>query len=165
MRRTLKELEGLLIGKRFHRFIVKGHAEVIGNKRQWVCACDCGKEFKAEARKIFTGRIKSCGCYNRDKVTTHGKSNTPEYHSWKAMNSRCYIKKNKDFHNYGGRGIRVCERWRKSFATFLKDMGPRPRGTSLDRINFNDHYFPGNCRWADSYTQATNRRMTHKKSA
>ena len=89
----------------------------------------------------------------------HGYSNTPEYWSWKGMMRRCSDKKYKDFHNYGGRGIRVCKRWLE-IENFIADMGVRPVGTSLDRINNNGHYTPSNCRWATKQEQRQNSRTS-----
>lgn len=94
--------------------------------------------------------------------TKHGMSKThrTEYRSWKDMRARCYNPNNQDYHNYGGRGITVCEEW-NDFATFISDMGRKPKGLTLDRINSNGNYEADNCRWADSFVQANNRRNNH----
>lgn len=89
----------------------------------------------------------------------HGLRNTPEYKSWNMMKNRCNNSNLPEYRYYGGRGIKICEEWDRSFTAFLNDMGKRPRGTSLDRIDPNGNYEPSNCRWADRYTQATNKRQ------
>jgi hypothetical protein len=93
--------------------------------------------------------------------TTHGMNRTPEHRAWAAMKNRCDNPRNAGWKNYGGRGIKVCEEWR-AFEAFFRDMGPRPPGTELDRINVNGNYEPGNCRWTDELTQQNNRRKHHR---
>jgi hypothetical protein len=95
-----------------------------------------------------------------ENSTQHGQANSPEYVSWRAMKARVSDPNNKDWKYYGGRGLTVCAEWLSSFSTFLHDMGPRPQGTTLDRIDPNGNYEPGNCRWADALTQSRNRRST-----
>jgi hypothetical protein len=91
---------------------------------------------------------------------THGKSNKKEYRAWEAMRARCRDANRWDFHHYGGRGIAVCDKWKASYVAFRDDMGPKPPGTSLDRINNDGPYSPENCRWADVRTQRRNTRGT-----
>ncbi len=122
-------------------------------QRIWRCRCDCGAIIEIEATRILLGKTRSCGCLLRRTRTV----SIPTYGSWRAMRRRCNDPKNIGYRNYGGRGITVCERWQK-FENFLADMGKRPEGTSLDRIDSNGNYEPGNCRWADAKTQAQNRR-------
>ena len=88
----------------------------------------------------------------------HGLCNTPTHKCWMRMRARCFCKSNQDYPNYGGRGITICERWRNSFLAFLEDMGEKPAGKSIDRIDNDGDYEPGNCRWSDSFTQSRNRR-------
>lgn len=149
-------------GERFGRL----RALSDGSARDRVlCECDCGKTTAVLANNLRRGRSKSCGC-RRNEVTaernrshaTHGHSAkpSPEYRSWSAMIARCTNPLALNFAKYGGRGIGVCERWR-DFALFLADMGPRPVGTSIDRIDGRKGYEPGNCRWATPYQQRHNR--------
>ena len=98
------------------------------------------------------------------KHSSHGMSNTPTYRSWAHMLDRCRNPKNDSWDYYGGRGITVCEEW-TDFAQFLADMGERPEGTSIDRIDVDGNYEPGNCRWADHTTQINNRREREKQTA
>ncbi|MFE0766129.1 hypothetical protein [Streptomyces smyrnaeus] len=123
------------------------------------CVCDCGTP-----RTVLFGewgKTKSCGCLRREvtaaRSTTHGHSRTSIYGTWADMVARCTRPTHQRWADYGGRGITVCERWR-DFANFLADMGERPAGMELDRIDNDRGYEPGNCRWADGSTQAKNRR-------
>jgi len=137
-----------------------------GRKGFWFCDCSCGLTAVVEVSKLRSGHTKSCGCL----VLRHGHSDrqggerngarSPEYHSWIAMKDRCTNPSHRNFSNYGGRGVTICERWLSSFENFLADMGPRPSPShSLDRYpNRDGHYEPGNCRWATDIDQARNRR-------
>lgn len=130
------------------------------------CQCDCGQITEPHWYNLKSGNTRSCGCWHEEiisaRFTTHGRSRTPEYVAWKQLKTRCLLATGKDFPLYGGRGIRVCDRWRSSFANFLADMGPRPTpGHSMDRIDPEGHYEPTNCRWATPREQRLNQRRMH----
>lgn len=126
----------------------------------WLCRCDCGSEMMTTSHHLREGHTKSCGCLQREVVTKHGqcstiKSNT--YSSWDHMVQRCTNPNLKQHEDYGGRGIRVCDRW-KEFKNFLEDMGKCPFRYSIDRIDNNKGYYKKNCRWATRKQQARNTR-------
>jgi|SRR3954463_6532156 len=152
-----------LIGTQFGRWVVVGqsHKNASGEVF-WLCRCECGKERPVKAGSLRCGRSTSCGCAHRDAVTQHGMTGTPTFRSWDGMLQRCTNPKAPDYDRYGGRGITVCEAWRDSFNQFLIDMGTRPEGMTLDRIDTDKGYEPRNCRWATGKTQQRNRRMMPK---
>lgn len=126
----------------------------------YICQCDCGNKTRTYRSSLKNG-AKSCGCLRNkqtgERSTTHKLSNSPIYNSYTSMIARC-TKKNKDnYHRYGGRGIKVCDRWLESFENFYEDMGDRPDGFTLDRIDPDGNYEPDNCRWADTVTQSINK--------
>lgn len=145
-------------GQRFGRLTVVGY---VNNKAVHV-RCDCGNEKKVQAGALRRGATTSCGCLRAEQLSArrlkHGMTDTPEHSTWMRMRQRCEDPNNVSFRLYGGRGIKVCDRWRKSFANFLADMGPRPAGASLYRINPNGDYAPENCRWATPTEQCNNKR-------
>jgi hypothetical protein len=132
----------------------------------WVCKCDCGQEITAKAIDLRQGEVKSCGCLRRTNPNARrhgmswGTSRTREYITWILMRDRCSNPKNKRFQHYGGRGIGVCERW-ELFENFLTDMGPRPDGYSIERIDNDLGYEPKNCTWIPKADQAKNRSRFH----
>ena len=132
----------------------------------WKCKCICGNESTVLGNNLKRGTTKSCGCkssrlFLKEKVTTHGLSNTKTYNSWRAMKDRCYCKSHSEYKRYGALGVTVCERWKNSYQNFLKDMGERPENHSLDRINPFENYSPENCRWATYKEQANNTRIKY----
>lgn len=143
------------------------------NKRyedHWNCRCECGTERVVKGRYIRNGRSKSCGCYKKEKAaeqvqtmnTRHGHAGrgkkSPTWRSWVHMRQRCLCPTDRKYPDYGGRGIGVCSEWLESFEAFLRDMGERPPGTTLDRIDNDGNYEPGNCRWATPVEQGRNKR-------
>jgi hypothetical protein len=152
-----------LTGKRFGRLVaIRPAARDINKRLRWLCECDCGNETICLSNALQTGDSTSCGCLREElrsiRNLTHGQGGkTPAYHSWCGMIQRCTNPNSKAFPNYGGRGITVCERWRK-FENFYADMGAKPEGLSLDRINNDGNYEATNCRWATRSQQAQNRR-------
>ena len=133
------------------------------NLRRMRCTCDCGREAIVLLQCLRRGETQSCGCligqYARPKHTHRpkGQPPLPTYQSWQSMKKRCYDPNSAGYASYGGRGITVCEKWMQ-FGGFAEDMGERPDGTTLDRINVDGHYEPGNCRWATAKEQQRNRR-------
>lgn len=120
----------------------------------WKCRCECGAVKEVLAGLLRSGSSRSCGC-NRAR---HGYSQTPTGAAWYGMRQRCYNPNDKNYSSYGGRGIEVCKRWQESFENFFADMGEAPKGLTLDRIEVDGNYEPGNCRWATRQTQQRNRR-------
>jgi len=160
-----------LTGRRFGRWTVlaihpERYRHCRGTFTRWICRCDCGIERVVLGGSLRSGRSKSCGrCIHHHRIT-HGHCRfgraTRIYEVWHSMMQRCCNPNHRAYASYGGRGIRVCERWH-SFVSFLVDMGEPPPGLSLDRRNNDGNYEPGNCRWATHSEQMRNRRPPKRK--
>lgn len=148
-----RKLKLMPVGTRIGKWIVSGDPIRLreGKATKYPCRCACGTLRDVYSTELLAGRSKSCGCAVR--VKTVGRTNA--YRSWASMWERCTDPKHPSWDYYGGKGITICKQW-ESFACFLHDMGERPAGMSLDRINSNGHYEPSNCRWATSMEQGRN---------
>jgi hypothetical protein len=155
-----------LTGQCFDRWVVLGRAENTAQRQaQWLCRCECGNERVLKSIVLRKRLSRSCGCLKLEilakRSTKHGHSPaakvSPTYNSWAGMVARCTNPRHTHYAYYGGRGITVCDRW-LVFADFLADMGEKPNGLSIDRIDNSKGYEPGNCRWATATRQMRNKR-------
>lgn len=154
-----------LTGEKFNRLTVLQFLKNKNRRTFWTCACACGKKLSVRGDKLKDSHTQSCGCQKKEKAKLgkshliHGKTNSRTYTTWLCMKQRCKNSKHGHFKYYGGRGVLVCKRWADSFVNFLQDMGERPEGKTLDRIDVNGSYEKSNCRWATHKEQCSNKRM------
>ena len=160
-----------LKGKKFNRLTVLEFSEVKNNRAYWKCECECGNIVYVNGTKLKSSHTKSCGCLNKEKLSaykkTHGDSNTRFYSIWSSMKKRCLNKNDSHYHEYGGRGITVCEEWKNSYIHFKNDMYADycthvniygEKNTTLERINVNGDYSKENCTWVTLTEQSLNKR-------
>lgn len=159
-----------MVGRTFSRLRVLKYAYNKWRKKHWEVECDCGNITYVQTQKLISGHTRSCGCLSREVArknrlaeTKHGHMKNGRasrtYSSWRAMRGRCMNINHNDYHRYGAVGITVCDEW-SSFETFLKDMGERPKNTTIDRIDNSKGYYPGNCRWSTPVEQIHNSSST-----
>lgn len=147
-----------LVGHKFGKLTVIAHAGTNARRcAMWACACACGGTLVTAGINLRRGATNSCGCLMSESKKRHGKTNTPTWNSWRAMFKRCEQVTHPHYRSYGGSGISVCDEWR-TFEAFFADMGERPEGKTIDRINPSLGYFKENCRWASAVEQIANRK-------
>ncbi len=151
-RNRIQDLTGMVFGQ---LVVFAFFGQTKAKTSLWSCRCECGKVINVQANHLKNGHTGSCGC----RFFRHGDYGTKEYRTWLKVKERCLNENCKCYHNYGARGITICERWRDSYEMFLADMGRAPsKKHSIDRINNNGNYEPGNCHWATAIQQGRNTR-------
>lgn len=154
-----------LAGKQFGRLTVDGRSEKLRQSGAlWNCSCECGGKAVVDSLKLRSGHTRSCGCLKVESRPNlqHGKANSSRtYRSWKEMRQRCNNPNSTQWKWYGGRGIKICPEW-DDYIVFLKDMGERPEGKTIDRINSDGDYSKGNCKWSTAKEQAVTNRGCFK---
>jgi hypothetical protein len=150
------------VGKTYNRLTVLERAGSRNSRAFWRCLCECGNEVIVEGAALTMGHTKSCGCI-KGKFHANGFSSSVEYKSWRNARARTINIHDSRYKDYGARGILMCPEWLNSFEAFYADMGPRPEGMTLDRINNDGNYEPRNCRWASIFEQNRNRRPYKRK--
>lgn len=147
------------LGQRFNRLLVVEPAGRDRNKKVlWKCLCDCGQTTVVTSGSLVTGNTTSCGCVLKEAITKHGGTGKGSYNTWRAMMRRCYKELDKDYKNYGGRGIAVHAPWHE-YLVFASEVGEPTGKQTLDRIDVDGHYEPGNVRWAEPSVQMRNMRF------
>lgn len=151
-------------GQKFGRLTVIGLDETVKSTHQhYLCRCDCGNFKSINKYSMARGGSQSCGCIKREQLIernhSHGLSKTKTYGSWSTMKSRCTNPNFPKYESYGARGIKICDKW-MTFEGFLEDMGERPLGMTIDRLDVNGDYCKENCRWATNSQQARNKTNT-----
>lgn len=162
-----------LTGRKFGRLTAISRAPNLGHHTQWNCVCVCGQRTVVGQNHLKAKRISSCGCLRNEMLSarslTHGNTrgqkgdhslHTPEYRAWSHAKARCNNRNDSKFPQYGGRGIRMCKTWEGDFSAFLKDMGSRPDGMTLERKDVDGDYSPDNCIWASLKRQSRNKQNT-----
>ena len=147
-----------LVGRKFGRLLVLKFHKTRTQRAYWPCKCDCGQQTSVSTSDLTRSKgTKSCGCISAERFTTHGRCKHEIYGRWRGFMARCYNEQDTGYHNYGGRGIVVCDRWH-NIDNFIEDMYPSyKKGLSLDRIDVNRDYSLDNCRWATDFEQNKNR--------